>query len=167
MVTSCRPSWRGSSRQPCSPYSTAAPFCAASRRSTFTPSPSISLRVKEGSPVHWIHLIEEWRNECLLLLKWCKAQIFPGRERCGALIDLQNSQSIYRVFIKYCVFFLKFCYFLYSASSAAALEFYLPGVCTHTDTKRKQRKARVRNILKYLKRTQYLMNILYFLIHQR
>ena len=25
---------------------------------------------------------------------------------------------------------------------------YLPGVCTHTDTEGKQRKARVRNILK-------------------
>ena len=30
--------------------------------------------------------------------------------------------------------------FLNSASSAAALVFYLPGVCTHTDTKGKQRK---------------------------
>ena len=38
--------------------------------------------------------------------------------------------------------------FLNSASSAAALVFYLPGVCTHTDTEGKQRKARVRNILK-------------------
>ena len=28
--------------------------------------------------------------------------------------------------------------FLNSASSAAALEFYLPGVCTHTDTEGKQ-----------------------------
>ena len=35
---------------------------------------------------------------------------------------------IYRVFIKYCVFFLKFWIFLNSASSAAALVFYLPGV---------------------------------------
>ena len=31
-------------------------------------------------------------------------------------------------------------------SSAAALVFYLPGACTHTDTERKHRKARVRNI---------------------
>ena len=38
--------------------------------------------------------------------------------------------------------------FLNSASSGAALVFYLPGVCTHTDTEGKQRKARVRNILK-------------------
>ena len=37
--------------------------------------------------------------------------------------------------------------FLNSASSASALVFYLPGVCTHTDTEGKQRKARVRNIL--------------------
>ena len=32
------------------------------------------------------------------------------------------------------------------------LVFYLPGVCTQTDTKGKQRKARVRNILKSLKK---------------
>ena len=48
--------------------------------------------------------------------------------------------------------------FLNSASSAAALVFYLPGVCTHTDTKGKQSKDRVRNILKSLEKTQYLMN---------
>ena len=40
--------------------------------------------------------------------------------------------------------------FLNSASSAAALVFYLPVACTHTDTEGKQRKARVRNILKSL-----------------
>ena len=33
-------------------------------------------------------------------------------------------------------------------------------VYTHTDTEGKQRKARVRNISKYSKRTQYLMNTL-------
>ena len=38
--------------------------------------------------------------------------------------------------------------FLNSASSAAALVFYLHGVCTHTDTEGKQRKTRVWNILK-------------------
>ena len=43
---------------------------------------------------------------------------------------------------------LKVVIFLNYASSAAALVFYLPGVCTHTDTVGKQRKARVRNILK-------------------
>ena len=52
---------------------------------------------------------------------------------------LSSLHHINRVFIKYCVF-------LNSASSAAALVFYLPGVCTHTDTEGKQRKARVRNI---------------------
>ena len=36
--------------------------------------------------------------------------------------------------------------FLNSDSSDAALVFYLPGVCTHTDADGKQRKARVRNI---------------------
>ena len=45
------------------------------------------------------------------------------------------------------VFFpYRFVIFLNSASSAPALMFYLPGVCTHTDTEGKQRKARVRNI---------------------
>ena len=58
----------------------------------------------------------------------------------------------YRVFINYCVFPLNFVIFLNSASSAAALVFYLPGVCTHTDTKGKQRKARVQNILKSLEK---------------
>ena len=38
--------------------------------------------------------------------------------------------------------------FLNSGRAAAALVFYLPGVCTHTDTEGKQRKARVWNILK-------------------
>ena len=47
------------------------------------------------------------------------------------------------------VFFLKnLVIFLNSASSAAALVFYLPSVCTHTDIKGKQRKVRVWNILK-------------------
>ena len=50
--------------------------------------------------------------------------------------------------------------FLNSASSAAALVFYLPVVCTHTDAAGKQRKARVRNILKSSEKTQYLMNTL-------
>ena len=57
--------------------------------------------------------------------------------------------SFYKVFINYCVYSLKLCDFLNSASSAAALVFYLPCVCTHSDTERKQRKTRVRNILKF------------------
>ena len=44
------------------------------------------------------------------------------------------------------------------ASSAAALVFYLPGVCTHTLT---PRENRVRNIFKNTEKTQYLMNTLY------
>ena len=48
-----------------------------------------------------------------------------------------------------------------SVGSTAALVFYLPCVCTNTDVVGKQRKARVRNILKYSKKTQYLMNTLY------
>ena len=49
------------------------------------------------------------------------------------------------------VFFPYFLNFLSRASSAAALVFYLPGVCTQTDTEGKQRKARIRNISKSLK----------------
>ena len=68
----------------------------------------------------------------------------------------------YRLFIKYCVFPFLNLNFLNSASSAAALVFYLPCVCTHTDIKGKQRKARVGNIiLKSSEKTQYLMNTLY------
>ena len=45
--------------------------------------------------------------------------------------------------------------FLNSGRAAAALVFYLPGVCTHTDTTEgKQRKARVRNFLKSSEKTQ-------------
>ena len=44
--------------------------------------------------------------------------------------------------------------FLNSASVAAALVFYLPGVCTHTDTEGKQRKTRFRNIIKYLEKNK-------------
>ena len=36
--------------------------------------------------------------------------------------------------------------FLNSASSAAALVFYLPGVCTHTDTEGKQSSEKKHNI---------------------
>ena len=58
-------------------------------------------------------------------------------------------------------------FFLNSASSAAALVFYLFGVCTHTDTEGKQREARVRNILKSSEKTQYLMNTLYILYYYK
>ena len=67
----------------------------------------------------------------------------------------QARLNSYRVFIKYCVFILTFCIFSNSASSAAALVFYLPCVCTHTDTEGEQRKARVWNILKSSEKAQY------------
>ena len=51
------------------------------------------------------------------------------------------------------VFYLKFVIFLAYASYVAVLVFYLPGGCTHTDTKGKQREARVPNILKFWKNT--------------
>ena len=64
----------------------------------------------------------------------------------------QAAQHRYRVFIKYCVLSFNFLIFLNSASSAAALVFYLPGMCTHTDHEGKQIKARVRNSLKSLEK---------------
>ena len=69
--------------------------------------------------------------------------------------------NIYRVFINIVFFPQNVVIFLNSDISAAALVFYLPGVCTHIDTKGKQRKTRVQNILKSLEKTQYLMNTLY------
>ena len=54
-----------------------------------------------------------------------------------------------------------FVIFLNSVNSAAALVFYLPGLCTYTDTEGKQRKGKLRNFLKSSKKTQYLMNTLY------
>ena len=69
------------------------------------------------------------------------------------VFDFCDSNKVQgRVFIKYCFFSLKFCDFLNSASSAAALVFYLPSECTNTDTERKKRKERVRNILKSSKK---------------
>ena len=50
------------------------------------------------------------------------------------------------MFINYRVSSLNFLiFFLNSASSAAALVFYLPCVCADTDIEGKQRKARVQN----------------------
>ena len=40
-------------------------------------------------------------------------------------------------------------------------------MCTHTDTEGKQRETRVRNILKFLGKTQYLMNTLYIMNYGR
>ena len=57
--------------------------------------------------------------------------------------------------------------FLNSASSAAALVLYLPGVCTHTDTPVGNREMPESGIcLKISEKTQYLMNTLYLLVPQ-
>ena len=79
-----------------------------------------------------------------------------------SLIRIKRNGSITSLEHKYCVFFLKiFVIFLNCASSAAPLVFYLLCVCTYTDTEGKKRRTRVRNILKSLEKTQYLMNTLY------
>ena len=67
----------------------------------------------------------------------------------------------YRVFINYCVFPYNFGIFLNSASSAAALVLYLPGVCTHTDTERNRERPESGIYFKIFEITQYLMNTLY------
>ena len=77
-------------------------------------------------------------------------------------LDLSTIRGIYRVFSKHYAFFLKtlwfseLCQFCCSAG-------VLPAWCvyTHTDTEGKRRKTRGQNILKSLKKTQYLMNTLY------
>ena len=84
------------------------------------------------------------------------------------MADVLPALLTYRVFIKHCVFFpSNFGIFLNSVSSAAALVFYLPCMCTHTDTEGKPRKARVRNILESSEKTQYLMNTLYSILSKR
>ena len=79
----------------------------------------------------------------------------------------RNVRSVFSYYtgcsLKIVFFPYNFVIFLTSASSAAALVFYLPGVCTHTDTEGKQRMARVWNIFKSSKKTQYLMNTLYII----
>ena len=68
------------------------------------------------------------------------------------------------MFIRYCVFSLKCCDFLNTASSAATLVFYLPFSgpsmkCTHRG--KTERGQSPEYILKFSKKTQYLMNTLY------
>ena len=68
-----------------------------------------------------------------------------------------RTNEFFIFYFKYCVFSLKLSDFLNSASSAAALVFYLP---LHTEEK--PREARVRNIyILNLKKKQYLMNTLF------
>ena len=56
--------------------------------------------------------------------------------RARSKIPSPSYSQIYRVFIEYCVFFV---ILLNYASSAAALVFYLPGVCVQTLTPRENR----------------------------
>ena len=65
----------------------------------------------------------------------------------------------YRVLIKYCVFPEIFVIFLNSASSAAALVFYL--VCVHTLTLRENRERQESRIFLNIRKTQYLIKTLY------
>ena len=97
----------------------------------------------------------------VVLLRFFFTYVYQILMKCLCLIQLL---LLFRcsTYILNIVFFQKiFVIFLNSASSAAALVFYLPGVCTHTGTEGKQRKARVRNILKSL---QNIMNTLYLCI---
>ena len=67
----------------------------------------------------------------------------------------------YRVFIKHCVFSLKFCDFSELCSSAAALVLYLPGVCKHIDTPRENRERPESKYSKIFGKTKYFMYTLY------
>ena len=78
-----------------------------------------------------------WLDGHYFLKGWEAGIIFPNWITCS--IQTKYIQGVQCSLI--IVFFLTFFYF-----SAAALVFCLPGVCTHTDTEGKQRKARVRNI---------------------
>ena len=53
-------------------------------------------------------------------------------------IKIANSVRVYTGCLLNIVFPKKIVIFLNSASSVAALVFYLPGVCTHTETEGKQ-----------------------------
>ena len=79
------------------------------------------------------------------ILSWsiCEGGRNWGKDRGEGRGMFYNGPRLkgHRVFIKYCVFFLKMWYFFRnSASSAAALVFNLPGGCTHTDTLRENRE---------------------------
>jgi len=64
---------------------------------------------------------------------------------------------MYRVFIKYCVFSKDIVIFLTSASSSAALVFYLP-LCTHRG--KTERGQSQEFTLKIFEKTHYLKNTL-------
>ena len=68
---------------------------------------------------------------------------------------------MYRVFIKYCVFSLKFYDFSEFCQFWCSAGFLPPGVCTHTDTKGKTEKGQSQEYFKILEKTQYLMKTLY------
>ena len=67
---------------------------------------------------------------------------------CKANVNLLHTLNIV-------VFSLIFVIFLNSASSAAALVFYLPGVCTRTDTKGKTEKDKSPEYFKIFEKTFY------------
>ena len=56
-------------------------------------------------------------------------------------VSYRNTPHINIIHTTGCSLNIVFCDFPNSGSSAAALVFYLPGECTHTDTKGKQRKT--------------------------
>ena len=88
--------------------------------------------------------------ECLLVVACLKQFYWKGYH-----LSFFNANKYYihtGCSLNILVFPQNFVIFLNSACSAAALVFFLPGVCTHTDIEGKQRKARVRNILKSSKK---------------
>ena len=65
------------------------------------------------------------------------------------------------------VFFFKILRVFWTLPFLLQRWFYLPRVRTNTDTKGKQKKNRVQNILKSLEKTQYLMIIMYIPLRKK
>ena len=88
--------------------------------------------------------------------------VYRSPDMCDKAKDQSTDLSTnrYRVFINFVFFPSNFVIILNSASSAAALVFYQPVMCTHTATEGKQRKVRVRKNVKIFEKKQYLMNTL-------
>ena len=92
---------------------------------------------------------EEYFEDPILRYKYLKILCFDIKKKCGSgpyyrLLKVSTIKNVTGCSLNIAFFVI----FLNSASSAAALVVYLSGVRTHTDTKRKQSKTRVWNILK-------------------
>ena len=97
----------------------------------------LSVRLSDSLPARLSVHLSMCMNKCLLTvcLKWIFAEslLFIGTFVLWPITICNTGCSLDIVF-----FFKILYFFLNSASSASVLVFYLPGVCTHTNNKRKQ-----------------------------